>query len=122
MLGETLYLSELQPGYFKSQPIGGKGVQRHCTLEIDLPWYRKYILAIHFFAAVIGKELSYQRSCSTSLFPFDLCLKFCVALVLALLHLYVSSTFEVFQIWNISCWKALVIICILGVQFLLGHC
>lgn len=52
MLGETLYLSELQPGYFKAQLNRGRHVQRHCTLEIDLPWYRKYTLAMNFFAAL----------------------------------------------------------------------
>ncbi|KAG0562548.1 hypothetical protein KC19_9G155400 [Ceratodon purpureus] len=52
VLGETLCLPDLQPGYFKSKTVRGSHVQRHCTLEYDLPWYRKYILAFNFFAAV----------------------------------------------------------------------
>lgn len=52
MLGETLYLPDLQPGYFKSQALRGRHVQRHCTLEYDLPWYRKYILAFNFFGTL----------------------------------------------------------------------
>jgi alkaline phosphatase D len=62
MLGETLYLPDLQQGYFKSQALRGRHVQRHCTLEYDLPWYRKYILALNFFATLTGTMLSHQRS------------------------------------------------------------
>lgn len=61
MLGETLYLPDLQPGYFKSHALQGRHVQRHCTLEYDLPWYRKYILAFNFFGTLTGTMLSHQR-------------------------------------------------------------
>lgn len=52
VLGETIKLSELQPGYFKSQAVRGRHVKRHCTLESELPWYRKYILAITFIGTL----------------------------------------------------------------------
>lgn len=54
-LGQTITLAELQPGYFKVQSLRGKRLQRHCTLESALPWYRKYILAITFISTIIGK-------------------------------------------------------------------
>lgn len=56
VLGETIKLSELQPGYFKSQAVRGRHVKRHCTLESELPWYRKYILAITFIGTLTGKQ------------------------------------------------------------------
>lgn len=54
-LGQTITLPELQPGYFKLQTSQAKSTQRHCTLESELPWYRKYILAITFIGTLIGK-------------------------------------------------------------------
>ncbi|KAL2609469.1 hypothetical protein R1flu_028042 [Riccia fluitans] len=42
-------LSMLQPGALKREPLKRGEVRRHCTLDADLPWTRKYLLAYSFF-------------------------------------------------------------------------
>ncbi|CAM6015318.1 unnamed protein product [Sphagnum balticum] len=59
VLGTSFTLNELQPGYQRVQPPQHGQVQRHCTLEIELPWHQRYLLAILFFGTLIGLILIY---------------------------------------------------------------
>jgi hypothetical protein len=52
VLGTSFTLNELQPGYQRVQPPQHGQVQRHCTLEIELPWHQRYLLAILFFGTL----------------------------------------------------------------------
>ncbi|BBN19028.1 alkaline phosphatase D [Marchantia polymorpha subsp. ruderalis] len=47
--GTEVPLSILQPGALNTQPLQRGEVRRHCTLDVDLPWTRKYLLAYAFF-------------------------------------------------------------------------
>lgn len=51
----NVLLSELQASSANSKPTMNSGEIRHyCTLEIDLPWFIRYRLAILFYIAVSG--------------------------------------------------------------------
>ncbi|XP_020263193.1 uncharacterized protein LOC109839102 isoform X2 [Asparagus officinalis] len=51
--GVELLLSELQSGY--THKTLSRGVyQKHCTLEVDLPWFLRYRLSFLLFGALIG--------------------------------------------------------------------
>ncbi|PKA48330.1 alkaline phosphatase D [Apostasia shenzhenica] len=46
-----ILLSELQPKNNSRIPAS-KPYQRHCSLEVELPWFRRYQLALTFFGSV----------------------------------------------------------------------
>eukprot|EP00268_Persea_americana_P008829 TRINITY_DN13458_c0_g1_i3.p1 TRINITY_DN13458_c0_g1~~TRINITY_DN13458_c0_g1_i3.p1 ORF type:complete len:150 (-),score=4.80 TRINITY_DN13458_c0_g1_i3:24-473(-) len=54
----NVLLSELQASSANSKPTMNSGEIRHyCSLEIDLPWFIRYRLAILFYIAVSGMFL-----------------------------------------------------------------
>jgi alkaline phosphatase D len=64
VLGTSFTLNELQPGYQRVQPPQHGQVQRHCTLEIELPWHQRYLLAILFFGTLSGNtSLAFSILC-----------------------------------------------------------
>ena len=116
VLGETLCLPDLQPGYFKSKTVRGSHVQRHCTLEYDLPWYRKYILAFNFFAAVTGMQLSHLRlRILHRLFPALTYGLLLVWVILKFVLIFVEVFNRSFFLWGAVFVGALVTLLVLGV-------
>lgn len=52
--GVEVPLAMLQPGALDAQPLRPGEIRRHCTLEVNLPWTRKYLLAYSFFSSLLG--------------------------------------------------------------------
>jgi alkaline phosphatase D len=47
-------ISELQPSDALASKKQVHGIQRHCTLETELPWLTRYRLALLFFVTIAG--------------------------------------------------------------------
>lgn len=47
-------ISELQPSDVHAAKKQAHGIQRHCTLETELPWLTRYRLALLFFGTAAG--------------------------------------------------------------------
>ncbi|GJM85410.1 hypothetical protein PR202_ga01856 [Eleusine coracana subsp. coracana] len=47
-------ISELQPSDVNAAKKQAHGIQRHCTLETELPWFTRYRLALLFFSITAG--------------------------------------------------------------------
>lgn len=64
--GTEVPLSILQPGALNTQPLQRGEVRRHCTLDVDLPWTRKYLLAYAFFGTSFGNTVCLVMICRSS--------------------------------------------------------
>lgn len=57
VIGLNISLSQLQVPKKETKVKRNEGkYQRHCSLEVDLPWIVRYRLAIIFFGAAAGME------------------------------------------------------------------
>jgi alkaline phosphatase D len=51
-------ISELHPSDVHAVKKQARGIQRHCTLETELPWLTRYRLVLLFFGAIAGMLLT----------------------------------------------------------------
>jgi alkaline phosphatase D len=68
--GTEVPLTLLQPGALHNKPLKPGEIRRHCTLEVDFPWLRRYLIALSFFSSLFGTSSSEVLSTKTQFFQF----------------------------------------------------